>query len=50
MGWRNKEVGIFLFYFLVSDEGESMMWWLELDLILVMGIVVLLNLIKKDFE
>lgn len=50
MGWRNKEVAISLPYSLASDEVESMMWWLEPDLTLAMGIAVDPNLIKKDLE
>lgn len=50
MGWRNKEAAISLPYSLASGDVESMMWWLEPDLTLAMGIAADPNLIKKDLE
>ena len=50
MGWRNKEAAISLPYSLDGDEVESMMWWLEPDLTLAVGIAADPNLIKKDPE
>lgn len=48
MGWRNKGAAISLPYSLAGEEVESMMWWLEPDLTMAMGIAADPNLIKRD--